>query len=45
MWKNKQGNEQPIALFSSGLRYYYLKYNIIEKHAYALVKIENDKIF
>jgi hypothetical protein len=36
--KNDEGYEQPIAFFSKNLRDTKLKYNIIEKQAYALVK-------
>ena len=36
--KNKEGLEQPIAFFSKTLRDSELKYSILEKHAYALVK-------
>jgi hypothetical protein len=36
--KNDENYEQPIAFFSKSLRDSELKYNILEKHAYALVK-------
>ena len=36
--KNKEGHEQPIAFFSQVLRDMKLKYNILDKQAYALVK-------
>ena len=36
--KNKDGLEQPIAFFSKTLRESELKYNILEKQAYSLVK-------
>ena len=36
--KNDRGEEQPIAFFSKILRDGELKYNIMEKQAYALVK-------
>ena len=36
--KNKEGLEQPIAFFSKNLRDSKLKYSILEKKAYALVK-------
>ena len=36
--KNKEGLEQPIAFFSKTLRDSELKYSILEKQAYALVK-------
>ena len=39
--KNKEGLEQPIAFFSKTLRDYELKYSILEKQAYALVKALN----
>ena len=39
--KNKDGLEQPIASFSKTLRYFELKYNILEKQAYSLVKALN----
>jgi hypothetical protein len=38
MQKNDQNQEQPIAFFSRSLRDSTLKYNIMEKQAYALVK-------
>ena len=36
--KNNENMEQPIAFFSKMLRYGELKYDIMEKQAYALVK-------
>jgi hypothetical protein len=36
--KNEEGFEQPIAFFSKSLRDIELKYNIMEKQAYAMVK-------
>lgn len=36
--KNKEGHENPIAFFSRGLRDAYMKYNIMEKKAFSLVK-------
>lgn len=36
--KNKEGYEQPISFFSQVLRDAELKYNILEKRAYELVK-------
>ena len=36
--KNKDGVEHPIAFFSKTLRDSELKYNILEKQAYSLVK-------
>ena len=36
--KNKDGLEQPIAFFNKTLRDSKLKYNILEKQAYSLVK-------
>ena len=36
--KNEDGFEQPIALFSKSLKTIELKYGIIKKQAYALVK-------
>ena len=36
--KNKDGLEQPIVFFSKTLRDSELKYNILEKQAYSLVK-------
>jgi hypothetical protein len=36
--KNEEGFEQPIAFFSKSLRDVELKYNIMEKQAYAMVK-------
>ena len=38
MQKNEEGYEQPIAFFSQVLRDAELKYNILAKQAYALVK-------
>lgn len=38
MQKKKEGYEHPIAFFSRGLRESSLKYNIMEKQAFALVK-------
>jgi hypothetical protein len=38
MHKNDQNQEKPIAFFSRSLRYSTLKYNIMEKQAYVLVK-------
>ena len=40
--KNNQNVEQPIAFFSKLLRYGELKYDIMEKQAYALVKYLKD---
>ena len=40
--KNPEGMEQPIAFFSKALRDAPLKYNIMEKQAYALVKALKD---
>eukprot|EP00253_Pinus_taeda_P032587 PITA_32587 len=40
--KDDQGNEKPIALFSRALRDPPLKYQIMEKQAYALVKAIKD---
>ena len=40
--KDDQGCEKPIAFFSKALRYAPLKYPIMEKHAYALVKAIKD---
>ena len=36
--RNEQGHEQPISFFRKTLRDSELKYNLIEKQAYALVK-------
>ena len=36
--KNQEGNEQPIAFYNKTLRDAPLKYNIMEKQAYALVQ-------
>ena len=36
--KNEEGFEQPIAFFSKSLRDAELRYDIIEKQAYAMVK-------
>ena len=38
MQKNEEGYERPIAFFSQVLYDAELKYNILEKQAYALVK-------
>ena len=38
MQKNEDGQEQPIAFMSRSLQNSKLKYTIMEKHAYALVK-------
>eukprot|EP00253_Pinus_taeda_P019747 PITA_19747 len=40
--KNKEGYEQPIAFFSKDLRDASLKYNIMEKQAFSLVKAIKD---
>eukprot|EP00253_Pinus_taeda_P006400 PITA_06400 len=40
--KDDQGNEKPIALFSKSLRDAPLKYQIMEKQAYSLVKAIKD---
>ena len=40
--KDDQGCEKPIAFFSKALRDAPLKYQIMEKHAYALVKTIKD---
>ena len=40
--KNPEGQEQPIAFFNKELRDAPLKYNIMEKKAYALVKSLKD---
>ena len=40
--KGSQGTEQPISFFSKTLANAELKYNILEKQAYALVKAIND---
>ena len=40
--KNLKGQEQPVALFSKALRDAPLKYNIMEKQAFALVKALKD---
>ena len=40
--KNDRGEEQPIAFFSKILRDGELKYSIMEKQAYALVKALNN---
>jgi hypothetical protein len=37
--KNEEGFEQPIAFFSKSLRDAELKYDILEKQAYAMVKV------
>jgi hypothetical protein len=36
--RNEKGYEQPISFFRKTLRDSELKYDIVEKHAYALVK-------
>lgn len=36
---NSQGHEQPIAFFSKSLQAKALKYDVVEKKAYALVKV------
>jgi hypothetical protein len=36
--KNEEGFEQPIAFFSKSLRDAELRYDILEKQAYAMVK-------
>jgi predicted MarR family transcription regulator len=36
--KNEEGREQPIAFFSKALRDAEIRYEIMEKQAYALVK-------
>ena len=36
--KNSKGFEQPISFFNGALRHAKLRYNLIEKQAYALVK-------
>jgi hypothetical protein len=43
--KNVEGLEQPIAFFSRALRDAELKYDIMDKKAYALVKYLNSFIF
>ena len=40
--KNMMGQEQPIAFFSKALRDAPLKYNIMEKQAFALIKALKD---
>ena len=40
--KNTEGMEQPISFFSKALRDAPLKYNIMEKQAYALIKALKD---
>jgi hypothetical protein len=40
--KNSEGHEQPIAFFNKSLRDAALNYNIMEKHAFALVKTIKD---
>ena len=40
--KNDQGEEHPIAFFNKILRDGELKYDIMEKQAYALVKALNE---
>jgi len=36
--KNNEGNEQPFSFFSKSLKDAELKYDILEKQAYAMVK-------
>jgi hypothetical protein len=36
--KNEEGNEKPIAFFNKSLQDFQLKYDILKKHAYVLVK-------
>lgn len=44
--KNSEGYEQPIAFFSKSLRDAALNYNIMEKHAFTLVKaIKNFRVY
>ena len=40
--KNEEGHEQPISFFSKTLRDAPLKYNILEKKAFALIKALKD---
>ena len=40
--KNEEGFEQPIAFFSKSLRDAKLRYDILEKQAYAMVKALKD---
>jgi hypothetical protein len=40
--KNEEGREQPIAFFSKALRDAEIRYEIMKKHAYALVKALKD---
>ena len=40
--KNSESHEQPIAFFSKSLREVALKYNIMAKHVFALVKAIKD---
>jgi hypothetical protein len=40
--KNEEGREQPISFFSKALRDAKIRYEIMEKHAYALVKSLKD---
>lgn len=40
--KNKEGSEQPISFFSQVLRDVEMKYNILEKQSYGLVKALNE---
>jgi hypothetical protein len=40
--KNEEGFEQPIAFFSKSLRDAELKYDILEKQVYAMVKSLKD---
>ena len=43
--KNDEGYEQPISFFSKALRDASLKYNIMEKQAFSLVKAIKDFTF
>ena len=36
--KNHEGNDQPISFYNKTLRHSTLKYNILDKQAYALVQ-------
>ena len=38
LWKNDEGIDHPVAFFSKTLRDVELRYDIIEKQAYALIK-------
>ena len=38
LWKNNEGHEKTIFFFSKSLRDVTLNYNIMEKHAFSLVK-------